>query len=122
MSYFISAKVRTPNKEKPPKTKRRQAVVKDALESLGRFAYECLQSKGLVDTGAIQVLTGDFNMVKSEVEEVLPPFQGGNSVQVTWQVIPSNFGLSGDLLLIKGTNAREIDVPIGKSYDTIGVR
>ena len=101
MSYFISAKVRTPNKEKTPKKNHRQAVVKDALHSLGEFALRFLQSKGLVDS-AIQVLTGDFNMVKDDVEEVLPPFQGGNSLQETWQVVPSAFGLSGDLLLVKG--------------------
>ena len=117
--------MRTPNKQNTPQKhkqlKMRQAVVAEALHSLGRFALDCLQSKGLVDS-AIQVLTGDFNMVKGQVEEVLPPFQGGDSLRERWRVIPSNFGLSGDLLLVKGTNAQWHDVPIGKSYGTIGVR
>ena len=98
----------------------RQAVVAEALHSLRRFALDSLK-EGLADS-AIQVLTGDFNMVQKDVEAMLPPFQVGNSWQEKWQVVPSAFGLSGDLLLVKGTHAKEWDVPIGKSYATKGVR
>ena len=92
--YFIAAKVRTPNKkntgDKHKQLKMRQAVVAEALHSLRRFALDSLK-EGLADS-AIQVLTGDFNMVQKEVEPMLPPFQVGNSWQ-DWQVIPSVKGL-----------------------------
>ena len=62
------------------------------------------------------ILTGDFNLVGSDVEAVVQRFNSSDSWQ-DWQIKTTLDELPGDLLLVKGANCRGVDIPVGRSWE-----
>ena len=109
--------IRTPQSTTVTKAKRKR-LLNEALTTLEAHAPRDRATRPVV-----KVLVGDCNLTKADAEEAIHVLQPTTSHwRTVWQVHATSFGLSGDLIFVKGAHARSFDLPFGQHHIDRGVR
>ena len=91
-----------------------------------REALRTLETHAPIDRAAqpvVKVLVRDCNLKKEQAEELLQTLQPPEATwRTVWQVHGTTWGLSGDVIFVKGAKAMSFDLPFGKNHRDRGVR
>ena len=113
--------IRIPNRGPMVTTMSKKRVLQEAMWQLERRA----ELKGSsASQPAVLVLVGDPNLTKQEAEEAIQMLQTneGADWENVWHVHTTSKQLSGDIVLVKGANAKPFDLPFGISHGDRGMR
>ena len=113
--------IRIPNRGPMVTTMSKKRVLQEAMWQLEKQA----ELKGSSSSQpAVLVLVGDPNLTKQEAEEAIQVLQtnDGADWENVWHVHTTSKQLSGDIVLVKGTNAKPFDLPFGISHGDRGMR
>ena len=93
--------------------KLRQRIVQEALQRLESDAPSDSATQPVV-----QVLVGDCNLTLENAQEAVQPMQPRMIVKwnTVWTVHTTDAGRSGDVIFVKGANAKSFDLPFGPSH------